>query len=177
MPDTLTRITHFASLTGGKDSAIVFILASSAAVQSDAASASMSSSNEDGLRAYMHLASTLLTDPVVSTIPVLTLPTCSGIDGLLQNYIRALSTTVDQPVAATDAVQELLPWCTSDARPMGQEEVLGLTDVFASLLEMAEMAMKEGADWEEKGEEMVGVVGLERATSVVEFWREEWVAE
>lgn len=76
------------------------------------------------------------------------------------------------------AVMDLLPYCTTQTKPLSRAEVIGLSDVAGSLREVVLLALRGGGGVE--NEEMGGldgVLGPDRANGVMEFWGDEWVVD
>ncbi|KAJ9648387.1 hypothetical protein H2199_001241 [Coniosporium tulheliwenetii] len=199
LPATLSRIQHFAALTGATDIAIIFLLSppvpptnSTRNGASNSHQPHSAASSASGLHAYHQLSASLLMHADIPSIPLLPLSDLSSLESLLRTYVSALCTP--QPAAAPqklpNAAMELLPFCTTSP-PMRQETVIRLTDLFSSLRDLAVVGeVGEGVDESgdgrdgrsvERAEELVrGLVellGEEEAKAAVEFWKEEWVAE
>ncbi|KAL1637085.1 hypothetical protein SLS56_000741 [Neofusicoccum ribis] len=176
---------HFAALNGSLDSIIVFLL--------DAPTTSNPPADQPTpLHAYTHLSATLFTDSSIADLPLLPLSSLASLAALLKTYITANSAaraTQNFRARRGDAFNtalDLLPWCTANAAraPLGEDEVNVLTDLFGSVGELAKCAV-EAVKWEREGEGygderigvMMGLLGREVTDDVLEFWREEWVAE
>lgn len=69
---------------------------------------------------------------------------------------------------------DLLPYCTYP--PMSREQAIGLSDVAGSLREVVILALRARVDVEAR-EMLVGAVGVDAAEGMVEFWRDEWIAD
>lgn len=59
---------------------------------------------------------------------------------------------------------------------MSREQAIGLSDVAGSLREVVILALRARVDGEAR-EMLAGAVGVDAAEGVVEFWRDEWVAD
>ncbi|EON64244.1 hypothetical protein W97_03475 [Coniosporium apollinis CBS 100218] len=146
------------------------------------------SSPVSGLHAYHQLSAFLLTHADIPSIPLLPLSELSSLEPLLRMYVSTLCTPnpAAVPQKLPNAAMELLPFCTTSP-PMRQETVIRLTDVFSSLRDVAALG---GVDMDVDGRDegsvaraeeavrgLVEMFGEEEARAVVEFWKEEWVAE
>ncbi|OJD29473.1 opa3 domain-containing protein [Diplodia corticola] len=176
LPATLTRIQHFAALNGGMDSIIMFLLnpdSSAATTHTSPHQPGQQHQQQQrpqiGLHAYAHLTSTLLTDPSLSALPLLPLPSTPSLTPILQTYIRTnsaaraarrvqerknnkstttiVSPSTTPPSSTFNTALDLLPWCTADsaAAPLGRDVVFRLTDLFGSLREVAAVAVAHGS--------------------------------
>ncbi|KAF2707515.1 hypothetical protein K504DRAFT_338284, partial [Pleomassaria siparia CBS 279.74] len=80
-----------------------------------------------------------------------------------------------QAHAATNVVTDLLPYCTHP--PMNTEQVIGLSDAAGSLRDVVLLVLRAGAGDSMSADSLVAAVGFETAENMVEFFREEWVAD
>ncbi len=117
----------------------------------------------------------------IPSIPLLPLSELSSLEPLLRTYVSTLCTPnpAAVPQKVPNAAMELLPFCTTSP-PMRQATVIRLTDVAAlGSVDMDVCGRDEGsvARAEEAMRGLVEMVGEEEARAVVEFWKEEWVAE
>lgn len=140
LADTILRLQHFVSLTGGQDLAIVFLLsrpAESSFVSSKALASSTSNTNDgvDGVYAYAKLQAELANHDEILTIPILPLATLSDLANLLKKHAEALTRSSPRPAQRTASI-DLLGQCTSNP-PMPQETVFYLSDIFPNLAELA----------------------------------------
>ncbi|KAF4537085.1 Opa3 domain-containing protein [Lasiodiplodia theobromae] len=144
-----------------------------------------------GLHAYTHLSATLLTDPSLSSIPLLPLTSTSALSPLLKTYIRTNSAgraarqvqERRQPDDAFNTAFDLLPQCTAAGAavaPLSRDALFRLTDLFGSLHELSDVAVRHEQGDErvsEKVKRMMGLLGEQTTSDVLEFWVDEWVAD
>ncbi|KAF2756603.1 hypothetical protein EJ05DRAFT_512236 [Pseudovirgaria hyperparasitica] len=204
--DTLKRIEHFASLTGGKNCAVLCMLSTSSTKDNTEAS----SSTTAALAAYAHLTSTLLFgaprsqgEPSASFtplvhLPILPVPLASSIPDIVRAYRQIVTaplpnpSTYSEPNTPPSASRpgkrkpthafELLPYCTVTP-PLAEDAAIALTDAYVDLKDLIHGAMST-AEEDSTSESMQGitgrleeVLGAQGAQDVRDFWREEWVAE
>ncbi|KAF2771942.1 hypothetical protein EJ03DRAFT_349156 [Teratosphaeria nubilosa] len=110
--ETLKRIHRFASLTGGQDLAIVFLLS---APKDARAVKEYSGADTDGLCTYTKLQATLATRTDIPYLALLPLSTLSSLPALLERYLTALATRPHPAPPASQAVTNfsLLHLCTA----------------------------------------------------------------
>jgi len=162
---TLSRIQHFAVLTGGRDIAILFLLTPSPSQPTS------NPTHPTPLHAYCALQlalSTVSTSGVSHIPPLLPCPSPSSVPTLLKTFTDTLASAPAQTRAVerkrqVNAALDLLPHCTVEAI-LGEEAGLALMDLSADLRGVVSAALAGDAVAR-------GVDG-----GVVEFWREEWVA-
>ena len=140
LPKTLDRIHHFASLTGGQDLAIVFLLnppkTSSFVSVKDLTSADSDPDAETkGVLAYARLQASLLSRSDIPHIPILPLASVESLAGLLTKTITALSRTPQHTSASTTPFG-MLQLSTTEP-PMERQTAYFATDCFANLRELA----------------------------------------
>jgi hypothetical protein len=136
LDETIERIAHFASLTGGKDVAVLLLL------QSPASSTFVTAkqlndgvANSEGVFAYSQLQAELINRPEIPTIPILPLSRIETVVDSLKRHITALSRSrVSNSSAATPF--DLLQLCTASP-PMSQQSAFILTDLFTDLRDLA----------------------------------------
>ncbi|KAI7549527.1 hypothetical protein KC331_g3738 [Hortaea werneckii] len=155
---TIERIQRFASLTGGKDLAIVFLLASpptpahptapivtnsfttarQLAQQTAQLSAFSERENLDGVMAWTKLQAELTNRSDIPYIPILPLTALDKLPQLLQKHVAALNiNSPSHPLPKHSAhTFDLLQQCTSNP-PMDQQTAYCLSDVFANMAELA----------------------------------------
>ncbi|GAB1740191.1 hypothetical protein NU219Hw_g5307t1 [Hortaea werneckii] len=153
---TIERIQRFASLTGGKDLAIIFLLtyspppvqltapiatnsfttARQLAQKTAHLSANSERGNLDGVMAWTKLQAELTNRSDIPYIPILPLTALDKLPQLLHKHIAALNSPshpVPKPSANTF---DLLQQCTSTP-PMDRQTAYCLSDVFANMAELA----------------------------------------
>jgi hypothetical protein len=140
LPTTLDRIHRFASLTGGQDLAIVFLLnpakTSSFISVKDLTSASTDpEAGTKGVLAYAQLQASLLPRSDIPHIPTLPLASVEGLPALLTNYATGVSRT-PQRVPASTSPFEMLQLSTTEP-PMDRQTAYFATDCFTSLRDLA----------------------------------------
>lgn len=146
--DTVKRIRHFASLTGGQDLAIVFLLSTPKAPAFITAKQlgngdANQSDNVEGVYAYTKLQAELLNHGDIPHVPVLPLANLEGLPSLLEQHASALT----RPPSKQSAVAkpfELLQLCTANP-PMSQQTAYILSDLFCSIRELAEACTSAGS--------------------------------
>jgi hypothetical protein len=145
---TLDRIHHFASLTGGQDLAIVFLLnqpktSSFISVKDLTSTNTEPEAGTKGILAYAQLQSSLLPRDDIPHIPVLPLASVDGLPGLLTKYAAALSRK-PQPVPPTTSPFEMLQFSTLEP-PMDRATAYFATDCFHDLRDLAVASCTEPA--------------------------------
>ncbi|KAI6826498.1 hypothetical protein KC365_g4924 [Hortaea werneckii] len=153
---TIERIQRFASLTGGKDLAIVFLLASpptpahptapiitnsfttarQLAQQTAQLSAVSERGNLDGVIAWTKLQAELTNRSDIPSIPILPLTAPDKLPQLLQKHVAALNSLSHPALKQSANTFDLLQQCTSNP-PMDQQTAYCLSDVFANMAELA----------------------------------------
>lgn len=143
LEETINRVLHFASLTGGIDIALVLLLHAAPATttaRAMASSVSAPASGTEGVHAYARLQAALLARPDIPSIPLLPMANLQDLPDLIKSYAQApkgkLSAVVPwQNVSAID----LLAFCT--VNPPLSRWALDLTsDLFSSIADVAEAA-------------------------------------
>jgi hypothetical protein len=140
LPTTLDRVHRFASLTGGQDLAIVFLLnlpkSSSFISVKDLTSASSDpEAGTKGVLAYAKLQASLLPRSDIPHVPILPLALLEGLPGLLTKYATSLART-PQRVSASTSPFEMLQLSTTEP-PMDRQTAYFATDCFTSLRDLA----------------------------------------
>ena len=137
---TFERIQHFASLTGGEDLAIVFLLNPPPARNFVPAIQLATDSSDDaarmkGMLAYSKLQAEMMNHTEIPYIPILPLCTLEGLPQLLNKHATNLTRTPPtQKPAATSF--ELLKLCTANP-PMSEQTAYILSDLFVDLRDLA----------------------------------------
>ncbi|KAK0818945.1 hypothetical protein LTR02_003296 [Friedmanniomyces endolithicus] len=139
---TLNRIQHFASLTGGQDLAIVFLLQPPPATTiipakqllDDASNCSKSSS--DGMYAYTSLQAALMDRSDIPYIPILPLATLSTLPDLLKRDASSRARSPPKAISKLPRSLNLLRLCTANP-PMPQQTAYMLSDLFPNLRDLA----------------------------------------
>ncbi|KAK4550133.1 hypothetical protein LTR36_003100 [Oleoguttula mirabilis] len=148
--DTIKRIRHFASLTGGQDLAIVFLLSqpqvttfvSAKQLAVHGATTASTTDDAEGVYAYSKVQAELMNKPDIPNIPVLPLASLEGLPALLRKHVANLTHvhTQSHAAAATPVVAspfELLQLCTANP-PMPQQTAYILSDLFPNIKVLAE---------------------------------------
>ena len=140
LPNTLDRIHHFASLTGGQDLAIVFLLnppktSSFISVKDLTSIDSDSHAGTNGVLSYAKLQASLLSRSDIPHIPILPLATVEGLPGVLTKTIAALSRTPQYTSASTTPFG-MLQLSTTEP-PIERQTAYFATDCFANLRQLA----------------------------------------
>lgn len=205
LPNTLDRIHHFASLTGGQDLAIVFLLnppktSSFISVKDFTPTDSDPDAGTKGVLAYAKLQASLLSRSDIPHMPILPLASVESLPGLLTKTIAALSLKPRfTPASATPF--SMLQLSTTEP-PMERQTAYFATDCFANLRELAVACTEppteptssspsfgaggqfgnigtasQGHGAEEGLRQLRALVGEQRYTELVEFWLDEWVVE
>ncbi|KAI7265582.1 hypothetical protein KC343_g3801 [Hortaea werneckii] len=153
---TIERIQRFASLTGGKDLAIVFLLASppppaqptapiiansfttarKLAQQTAQLSADSERGNTDGVVAWTKLQAELTNRSDIPYIPILPLSALCQLPQLVQKHVAALNTPSHPAPNQSANTFDLLQQCTSNP-PMDQQTAYCLSDLFVNMEELA----------------------------------------
>ena len=149
LPNTLDRVHHFASLTGGQDLAIVFLLnppktSSFISVKDITSNDSDPDADTKGVLAYAKLQASLLSRSDIPHIPILPLASVEGLPDLLTKTIAALSRKPQQtPASATPF--GMLQLSTTEP-PMDRQTAYFATDCFADLRQLAEACTEPAAE-------------------------------
>jgi hypothetical protein len=82
-----------------------------------------------------------------------------------------------QPARAIgNAVNDLLPYCTTEP-PLGEAQVIALSDVAGSLRELVVLALGATSGTAGCMEKLDGAVGRQAAANIAEFFADEWEIE
>lgn len=129
LPFTIERIRRFASLTGGRDLVIVFLLYSGNATFEEAST--------EGMVAYAKLQAEMMDHGEIPSIPILPLPKLGGLASLLKGHQTALSAPRASKSQRSRVTSfDLLRHCSIDP-PMSESAAFMLTGLFANLREIA----------------------------------------
>jgi hypothetical protein len=140
LPNTLDRIYRFASLTGGQDLAIVFLLnppktSSFISVKDLTSTSSDPEAGTKGVLDYAKLQASLLPRNDVPHIPILPLASLESLPGLLTKYATALSRAPQRAPASTSPF-EMLQLSNTES-PMDRQTAYFATDCFTGLRDLA----------------------------------------
>jgi hypothetical protein len=149
LPNTLDRIHHFASLTGGEDLAIVFLLhapktSSFISVKELTSTDSDPDAGTKGVLAYAKLQASLLSRSDIPHIPILPLASVDALPGLLTKVVTALLRKSQHTPASTTPFG-MLQLSTTEP-PMDRQTAYFATDCFANLRELAEACTEPAAE-------------------------------
>lgn len=149
MAETLDRIHHFASLTGGQYLAIVFLLeppktSSFVSVKTLTSPSSEPEAGTKGVLAYSKLQASLLPRNDIAHIPTLPIATVESLLGLLTKYATSLSRKSQRVMASTTPF-EMLQLSTTEL-PMDRQTAYFATDCFASLRDLAVACTEPAAE-------------------------------
>ncbi|KAI7278050.1 hypothetical protein KC345_g6199 [Hortaea werneckii] len=153
---TIERIQRFASLTGGKDLAILFLLASpppsaqptapmitnsfttakKLAQETAQLSADSERGNVDGVVAWTKLQAELTNRSDIPYIPILPLTAICQLPQLVQKHVAALNIPSHSAPKQSANTFDLLQQCTSNP-PMDQQTAYSLSDLFVNMEELA----------------------------------------
>ncbi|KAI9710145.1 MAG: hypothetical protein M1820_002947 [Bogoriella megaspora] len=195
LPGNISRIERLASATGGQDIAVILLLSlsrtsfTSARELNGQQHANQGSTADDGIHALSTLQSELVKDGDLGSVPVLPLPTLELLPGLVKHHIASTSQPVTAPVNGCNAsVLDLLSLCTVNP-PLSQQSVFVITDLLPSLKALVRCMTEAEVDAEvvtggvnrshvsEQLAMLRDYLGDEEVGRIMEFWREEWVAE
>ncbi|KAK3719115.1 hypothetical protein LTR37_004679 [Vermiconidia calcicola] len=145
---TFKRIQHFASLTGGEDLAIVFLLAPPLVKSFVTAKRLIpghgeKDSNVEGIHGYSKLQAETLNHSEIPYVPILPLCKPEGLADLLKKHIMSLTRPPPKQKAAATSF-ELLQLCTANP-PMSQQAAFILTDLFTDLRDLARVCSSVGS--------------------------------
>jgi hypothetical protein len=140
LPNTLDRIHRFASLTGGQDLAIVFLLnppktSSFMSVKDLTSTSSDPEAGTKGVLAYAKLQASLLPRSDIPHISILPLASLESLPGLLTNYATGVSRT-PQRVPVSTSPFEMLQLSTTES-PMDRQTAYFATDCFTDMRDLA----------------------------------------
>lgn len=201
MSQTLERIQHFSSITGGIDTAIVFLLESRQAFVSarQVSSTVAGTSSSEGAHSYAKLQAELIQMPEASSTPILPLANLDDLCMFVKTYLHGLGRVTPKAASTTRSV-DLLPFCSADP-PLSQFAVNITTDTFQSLSDLAttiahanrrrsQDTNEEPAQWLSSDETTRAddgdlarlamireQVGDDVLNGMIEFWADEWVVE
>ena len=95
----MSRVHHFAALTGGVDVALVMLLDPAPAITTARSIAQPSTDNSRGVRAYARLQAALFDDADLPNMPILPLARVDGLATLLGSHLESVSRPrLDPPV-------------------------------------------------------------------------------
>ena len=140
LSNTIERIEHFASLTGGQDLAIVFLLnprpvSSFLSTKQLVAEGADRDSKQDGIFSYSKLQAEMINHTEISYVPILPLAQVEGLSELLTKHAANLARSTPKQ-NGTATTLELLQFCTANP-PMSQQTALILSDLFPNLKDLA----------------------------------------
>lgn len=148
---TIQRVQRFASLTGGQDLAIVFLLASTPAASFISArtliepATDFSLQQQEGLHAYATLQSLLLDqESGIPYLPILPVATLDHLPHLVRDHVKNLThhptlARAHNPTTPAATALDLLTLCTArSGQPMLQHTAYVLSDLFPNLASLSE---------------------------------------
>lgn len=149
LPNTLDRIHHFASLTGGQGLAIVFLLntpktCSFISVKDLTSTESDPEVGTTGVLAYAKLQASLFSRSDIPHIPIFPLASVDVLQGLLLKTIAANSRKPQKTPASTTPFG-MLQLSTTEP-PMDRQTSYFATDCFADLRELAVTCTEPAAE-------------------------------
>ncbi|KAK8229578.1 hypothetical protein HDK77DRAFT_77168 [Phyllosticta capitalensis] len=156
---TVERVRRFATMKGGNDSAILFLL--------------------------QPLGKTIptyfLDGGVGRTVPVLPASRdpspIEPYDRFKTAFIGGQQSTHPPSFAESfNTALDILPHCTAATEPLDRETIFCLTDLFPCLRDLA-YSSTDDKEAQELLKGMNKIVGQQAVQDVIDFWREEWVAE
>ena len=139
LDSAVSRIQHFASLTGGHDLIIVFLLHAPPAtslISAKQLNAGDATCGIDGTRSFSSLQATLINHTEIPHIPILPLPTLDGLSALLKKHVDH-SAQPPPARAASGTSFDLLQHCTANP-PISQQTAYIVSDLFPNLKELAQ---------------------------------------
>jgi hypothetical protein len=161
--ETKSRIQQFSCLTGGQDSAILYLLYTSYADDSGA---------YHGLETFMALQCEIL--QTTTPLPLLLVSKPEALQAVLKAFV-ASATKPLKGSPMPNALRHLLPFCTTSP-PLDEVTVAVLADLFPCIRDYARFMQERDV--------MVLVdalasngVGRETIDGVVRFWSEQTVAQ
>ncbi|KAK5172135.1 uncharacterized protein LTR77_003773 [Saxophila tyrrhenica] len=148
---TFERIAHFASLTGGEDVAITFLLnppqtSNFVSAKYFAPGTKSGNTNLEGVHAYAKIQAEMLSDDSIPHIPTLPLSNLEALPALLKRHMANLSRSPLKPKPAATTF-ELLQLCTANP-PMAQHTAFVLSDLFRDLRDLATACTAVAAEQE-----------------------------
>lgn len=202
LSDTLDRIHHFGSLTGGRDLVIIFLLnppktLTFISTKGLTDTNTTYETNSDGVLAYAKIQATLHERQDIPHVPILPLAAVESLPQLLKKHLAAISHNPipTKPVASSF---EMLQLCTTEA-PMDRQTAYFATDCFSNLRELAlacaqpDMEIGSSSPSHERASSgmlfdgngaygskmmnMQSLVGPEKCKELVDFWAAEWVVD
>jgi hypothetical protein len=168
LPKTLDRIHHFASLTGGQDLAIVFLLnppktSSFISVKDLTSTDSNPDAGTKGVLTYAKLQASLLSRSDIPHIPILPLASVEALPGLLTKTIAALSSK-PQYMPNTTTPFGMLQLSTTEP-PMDRQTAYFATDCFANLRDLAEACTQPAAEPTSSSPSLMGGISFSQSSA------------
>jgi hypothetical protein len=144
---------------------------------------------EESLQAYTSLSHLLYFNSDssnaldISYVPILMIPDVNSLCHVVGNFIHFLTSSSQSNRAATFKLpvrsHELLSYCTT-AGKLKDEDVVALTDAFVDLKDVIRNATAQDPTVENQNngaDRLEAAVGMETATTIREFFSEEWVID
>ena len=140
MQEIFNRIQRFASLTGGRDLAIVYLLCSPPhtaflSAKQLASGALDEATSVDAAYGYSKLQAEMINRADIPHIPILPLPNLESLSQVLEQHVANLS-RISPKHKASATTFELLQLCTANP-PMPLQTAYVLSDIFTTLDDLA----------------------------------------
>jgi len=188
---TTARLQRSSALTGTRDTALLYLLYSRSAppppllpspsgfTAASAVHAATQAHDASGVAGYVALQQRLLQQSEgAPLLPLLLVQSAAALPRTLDAYTAAaVAGSVMAPKAPTVlAVRDVLPWCSTGPAPLADVEVAVVSDLFASLRDLAGLEPYRDREWVAEVMARNGVdEGVVR--SVLEFWDEEVIVD
>ncbi|KAL1383785.1 hypothetical protein HDK64DRAFT_40443 [Phyllosticta capitalensis] len=182
---TVERVRRFATLKGGNDSAILFLLQPLGKTiptyfldggVGRTVPVLPASRDPSPIEPYDRFK-TALDANSISAPPILLAPSNQSVEPVLKAFIGGQQSTHPPSFAESfNTALDILPHCTAATEPLDRETIFCLTDLFPCLRDLA-YSSTDDKEAQELLKGMNKIVGQQAVQDVIDFWREEWVAE
>lgn len=152
MDASISRFRHFASLTGGKDVVVCFVLAIDAPDKQKNRSRQSDPPGPHGIHAYNELQCKIAEETDVHNVPILLCTTTSEVVSTIKTYIDSIS--FKRPAPAVQRHHDLLSECTT-VPPLDSYHANLVSDYFGSMHDLVKACVL--IDRSEHGDPLVAL--------------------